>query len=306
MRQRMTSSIVGVLAAGMLASAAPASGQPRTQTVYVTAVDKQGSPITDLQAAEFELKVGGKVQQIVSAQPATVPFRVAIIDSDGGTGAFQRGLGLFMQKLLGKAEFSLTSVIVQPETVVDYTPDGAALSAGLGRMGPRGRQTGAQLIEAIHDATKQVRSETKRPVILVTRVGGEAPTVSSGRQVREDLRKSGAILYVISTAGAEGKAPSQARPGISSEQAQVADADMADSASNLAQVLGDGSKESGGRHEQVIGTTMSQTVEQVATELLNQYAVAYAAPDGAKPDDKISVSSKRKGVTLRAPARLPN
>jgi hypothetical protein len=272
----------------------------------VTAVDKQGSPVTDLQAAEFELKVGGKAQQIVSAQPATVPFRIAILDSDGGTGAFQRGLGLFMQRLLGKAEFSLTSVIVQPETIVDYTPDGAALSAGLGRMGPRGRQTGAQLIEAIHEATKHVGSETKRPVILVTRVGGEAPTVASGRQVREDLRKSGAILYVISTAGAEGKAPSQARAGISTEQAQVADADMADSASNLAQVLGDGSKESGGRHEQVIGTTMSQTVEQVANELLHQYAIAFAAPEGAKPDDKVSISSKRKGVTIRAPARLPN
>jgi VWFA-related protein len=306
MRQRMMWSIAGVLAAGVLAWVPPAAAQPPTQKVYVTAVDKQGMPVTDLQPGEFEVKVGGKVQQVVSAQPATVPFRIAILDSDGGTGAFQRGLGMFMQRLLGNAEFSLTSVIVQPERIVDYTPDGAALSEGLSRMGPRGRQIGAQLIEAIQDATKHVRSETKRPVILVTRVGGEAPTVASGRQVREDLRKSGAILYVISTAGAEGKAPSQARAGISTEQAQVADADMADSASNLAQVLGDGSKESGGRHDQVIGTTMSQTVEQVANELLHQYEVAYAAPDGAKPGDKLSVSSKRKGVTMRAPARLSN
>jgi VWFA-related protein len=306
MPQRVTSSIVGVLVAGLLAAGAGAAAQPRTRTVYVTAVDKQGSPITDLQAAEFEVKVGGKVQEIVGAQPATVPFRIALVDADGGTGAFQRGLALFMQRLLGKAEFSLTSVIVQPEKIVDYTPDAAALSAGLSRMGPRGRQTGAQLIEAIHDAAKEVRSETKRPVILVTRVGGEAPTVTSGKDVREDLRKSGAILYVISTAGAEGKAPSQARTGISAEQAQVADADMADSASNLAQVLGDGSKESGGRHDQVIGTTMAQTVEQVANELLHQYEVAYVVADGVKPGDKIAVSSKRKGVTIRAPARLPN
>jgi hypothetical protein len=51
---------------------------------------------------------------------------------------------------------------------------------------------------------------------------------------------------------------------------------------------------------------MSQTVEQVANELLHQYEVAYAVPDGTKPGDKISVSSKRKGVTIRAPARLSN
>jgi VWFA-related protein len=306
MRQMFTSWIAGVVVVGVLAAGATVHAQPRTRNVYVTAVDKQGSPITDLQAADFEVKLGGKVQEVVSAQPATVPFRIAIIDADGGTGAFQRGLALFMQRLLGKAEFSLISVIVQPETVVDYTPDGGALSAGLGRMGPRGRQIGAQLIEAIADATKHVRSETKRPVILVTRVGGESPTVASGKDVREDLRKSGAILYVISTAGAEGKAPSQARSGISTEQAQVADADLADSASNLAQVLGDGSKESGGRHEQVMATTMGQTVEQVANELLHQYEVAYVMPDGVKPGEKITVSSKRKGVTVRAPARLPN
>src|SRR6185503_17162444 len=118
-----------------------------------------------------------KVQNVVTVQPATVPFRVALVVADGGTGAFQRGLGLFMQRLLGKAEFSLISVIVQPETIVDYTPDAGTLSAGLNRLGPRGRQIGAQLLEAIQDATKHVRTETRRPVIVVMRVGGEAATV---------------------------------------------------------------------------------------------------------------------------------
>ena len=45
--------------------------------------------------------------------------------------------------------------------------------------------------------------------------------------------------------------------------------------------------------------------EQLAQELLHQYEVVCSVPDGVKPGDKLSVSSKRKGITTRAPARLP-
>ncbi len=123
--------------------------------------------------------------------------------------------------------------------------------------------------------------------------------------MREELRKSGAALYVVSTAGAQGRAPSQARAGISAEQAQLADSELADSSTNLALVLGDGSKESGGRHDQVVATTHAKALEQLAQELLHQYEVDCTVPDGVKPGDKLAVTSKRKGVTVRAPARLP-
>ncbi len=64
-----------------------------------------------------------------------MPLRVALLVADQGTGAFQLGLARFMQTLLGHAEFTLVSVVVQPETLVDYSHDGAALSAGLKRLG---------------------------------------------------------------------------------------------------------------------------------------------------------------------------
>lgn len=312
----LSSSIMGIAVLGALASGAgvtvPGATAPhtateqKTRTVYVSVSDKTGAPVSDLQAADFEVKVGGKAQEVATAAAATVPLRIALLVADQGTGAFQQGMARFMQKLLGHAEFALTSVIVQPEKIVDYSPDGAALSAGLGRLGVRGRQIGGQLMEAILDATKTVHSETRRPVIVVMRLGGEAPSQLSGNEVREQLRKSGAILYVISSAGAQAGAPSQARAGISAEQAQVADAELTDASNNLAQVLGDGAKESGGRQEQVISTTLTRSVEQVADELLHQYEVTYPVPDNVKPGDKLSVSSKRKGVTVRAPSRLPN
>lgn len=292
--------VLGSRSIGMVAGASQT-----TNTVHVSVADKSGSGVADMQAADFELKVGGKTRDIVTARPAVVPLRITILVSDAGTGGFQQGLANFMQKLLGRAEFSLVSVIVQPETVVDYTGEAGVLSEGLRRLGTRGTQRGAQLMDAIQQAVKNGRHAGRRPVILVVRVGAEAPTTTSGNDVREQLRKSGAQLYVVSTVGAQRLPLSQARPGISSEQAQLRADEDTDGALNLAQVLGDGATESGGRHDQVVSTTLVPALERIAGELLNQYEITFVREDG-KPGDKLSVSSKRKGITVRAPSRLPN
>jgi hypothetical protein len=303
------SSIVGSVVAGAVVIGSSigmvvGAFQPTTNTVHVSVADRNGSGVADMQAPDFELKVGGKKRDLVTVRPAVVPLRIAILVSDAGTGAFQQGLAYFMQKLLGHAEFSLVSVIVQPETVVDYTGEGGVLSAGLRRLGTRGTQRGAQLMEAIQGVLTGVRHEGRRSVILVVRVGAEAATTVSGDDVREQLRKSGALLYVVSTVGAQRQPPSQARPGVSAEQAQLRADEDNDGALNLAQVLGDGASESGGRHDQVISNTLVPALEQIAAELLNQYEITFVR-EGGKPGDKLSVSSKRKGVTVRAPSRLP-
>jgi VWFA-related protein len=309
-------SIVGVFAiaavAGSSISSLPREVQPiarQTRTIYVSVTDKAGASVTDLQAADFEVKEGGKVCAISSVAPAEIPLRIALLVADQGTGAFQLGTGRFMQKLHGRAEFALYSVIIQPEKIVDFSHDGGELSAALKRIGPRGRETGsAQLLEAILEATKEVRHEDRRPAIVVMRLGGEGPTTLNGNGVRDALRKSGAVLYVVSSAGAQGLAPPQARgtDAVSVQQGQLRDQELSDGQFALNQVLGDGARDSGGRHDQVIATTHAKAVEQVAEELLHQYEIKYAPPDGAKRSEKISVSTKRKGVTIHAPSRLAN
>ena len=307
--------LAGVLVTAVVGSLNLAPSTPRyqpiarqTRTIYVSATDKTGAAISDMQAADFEVKEGGKLGSIVSVAPAEIPLRIAVLVADQGTGAFQLGTARFMQKLLGHAEFALYSVVIQPEKLIDFSHEGADLSAALKRLGPRGRQTGAQLLETIEEATKEVQHEDRRPAIVVLRLGGEGPTTLNGNDVRDALRKSGAVLYVVSAAGAQGSAPSQARgtDAVSVQQGQLRDQELAEGQFALNQVLGDGSKDSGGRHDQVIATTHAKAVEQVAEELLHQYEIKYALPDGVKRADKISVSTKRKGVTLHAPSRVPN
>jgi hypothetical protein len=149
-------------------------------TVHVTAVDRKGNPAAGLQAADFEVKVGGKKIEVISAGPALTPMRIALIIADAGTGGFQGATANFIRKLSGRAEFALISVLVQPEIVVDYSSDDNLLRAGLRRIGPRGLERGAQMLETIGDAAKRARREGTRPVIVVMRVGGEASTTVSG------------------------------------------------------------------------------------------------------------------------------
>jgi hypothetical protein len=281
-----------------------------TRRVHVSAVDRNGAPVKDLTQADLEIKVAGKTQPVVEVRPATEQLRVSVLVSDGGTGVFQSGISYFVQKLIDRAEFRFTSILIQPEQLGDYVSDVNGLRAAIGRIGPRGTSGGgsAQLLEAIRDATKDVSArEAMRPVIVVARVGRESASDLSARNVRADLQQSGAILFVVSTAGAD-RRPGSAAAGAGADpmaqaRGQFMDSETEDRLANLASVLGDGPRETGGRHEQAVSGTMRAIFEGIADELLGQYDVTYAVPAGSKPTDKFSVGSKRRGMTVRAPTR---
>ena len=294
--------VVATLAAPQ---AAVGAFQANTRTVYLSAFDDKGRMIPDLQPADIIVKAGGKLLEVVRTEPAAVPLRIAVIVSDAGTGGFQQGIASFVQRLSDRAEVGLVSVLPQPEVVTNFTSDAAVLRAGVRRLGVRGRRDGAQVMEAIQEATKGVVSEGQRPVILVLRVGVEGTTPLAGADVRERLRRNGAMLYVISTASAARQPISSARTGISTEQSQLHYDEMASSRRNLAEVLNDGARESGGRHDEIVATTsVSPALQRVADELLNQYAVTCAVPQGLKANEKLSVTVTRKGLKIQAPARL--
>ena len=76
---------------------------------------------------------------------------------------------------------------------------------------------------------------------------------------------------------------------------------------DLGRVLGDGPKQSGGIVLQASGNvTLGPVIAKIADNLLHQYAVTYTIPDGVKPNEKLQLTTSRKGVTLLAPSRLPD
>ena len=252
-----------------------------TRTVHLAAVDAKGAVITDLTAADLTVKEGGKDVQVASLAADTSPMQVAIIVDDGGTGGFQPLVAQVLQATIARAEFSIRQMSPQALVIQDFTQDIASLKTALSRLGQRGKivPEPEQLVEGIADAAKDhTRRKSTRPVILVLTIGGDDAQSSNVDQVLSQLVTSGAILDVLSL-------PS----------------------TPISRVLGDGPKFTGGRTETVGGnssTALQAATAKIIDHLMNQYLLTYTLPDGAKANDRISIATKRKGVTLIAPTRL--
>jgi hypothetical protein len=251
------------------------------RTVYFSAVDAKGAPVTDLTAADLAVKEGGKDRPIAAVQPATAPMQVSIIVDDGGTGGFQAAVAQFLQATFGRGHFAIRVLNPQAIKVVDFTADFAALKAALGRMGRRGRipNDGEQIVAGVTDAAKELQQlKARRPSIVVLTVTGEKPLSDQSDEALNALKSSGASLSVVYLTGVE-----------------------------LGKVLGDGPKQSGGIIERVNGNiALGPVLAKIADNLTHQYVLTYNIPDGVKLNEKLSLSTSRKGVTLLAPSRLPD
>jgi hypothetical protein len=176
-----------------------ASPQTTTRKVYVSVTEKNGTPVTDLTAVDFELKAGGKPAQVTAAQLTKTPIRIALIVADGGTGAFQYAAATFVQRFQEQAEFALVSVVEQPDRIVNFTSDVDAVVAGLKRLGARsGKPTSGQLMEAITETVKDAGRSGHRSVIVVMTMGGSATSPLRADVVRDGLRQNDTTLYVLS------------------------------------------------------------------------------------------------------------
>jgi hypothetical protein len=295
----MTRIFAAVLLVALAGLPAIAGAQPLTRRVYVTALDRNGAAVADLTAAEVEVKEGGKTREIVSLRPATRPLQIAILVDDNGTGLFRVAIARFIESLIGRAEFSIITVAGQPRKLTEFTPNSDVLREAITQLNARpGSPDGGQLLSGIHEAALDFeRRKVERPVIVALTVGGEEHAPLPPHHVLDQLRKSGAPLHVVAVVGSQLRSTAPVgRPG-----------DLLNENMSLNQVLGDGPKRSGGRREEVPAVAGAVTgLHQLADSLKQQYVVEYRLPAGVKPSERFSASTKRSGVTLRAPTHIPD
>jgi len=261
-----------------------ALAEPRAdvvRTVYFSAVDAKGAPVTDLTPADLTVKEGGKERTISAVKQATKPMQVSILVDDGGTGGFQAGVSQFFQATFAQAEFAMWVLSPQAIKVMDFTHNADDLRTALGRIGQRGKipNDGEQIIAGVGEAAKELQQrKAPRPVIIALTVTGEKALSELGDPALNALKSSGASLSVVHLTGID-----------------------------LGKVLGDGPKQSGGTIEQVNGSVaIGPVLAKVASNLLHQYELTYTIPDGVKLNEKFSLSTSRKDVKLLAPTKLPD
>ena len=287
-RSRFAVAVV-VCAAVWLIQPARAAFEATTRTVYVTITDSKGARVPDLTAANFKVKEGGKDREITKAVPATTPPHLALMVEDRlapDTG-IRVGLFEFIKALKGAAEVSLITVGLSNNTLVPFVRDPNPLLKAINELSLNGNPT-SNLTEGISDMAKIFQKENPpRPVMVVLAFsGGQAGAPASS--ILTELRQSDATLYAVTLNSPN----SNNNPNLGA---------MADE-SGREQVLGDGSKQTGGRRFDIVTTAATQkALQQVADDLAAQYEITYSLPDGVKRDKRFNVSVDRKGLSVRAP-----
>lgn len=271
------------------------AAEPMTRRAYITVVDNQGQMVPGLTAADLTLKEGGRDREITSVEPATEKMRIAILleETLAPQGAVRQAIADFAKRMAPNAEISLVVMALSNRVAVPYTSDLNTLVAGINALplSVRQQQT-THVSEGIYEMAREFQKDpSSREVIVAVAIDMLQASSEEPQNVLNQIKDSGALMHVVSIEGGSSTAT----------LGQMADM------SGRGQVLGDGPKQSGGRQLAVSAlTAVPRAMQQIADDLSSQYVVTYVLPDGVKPSDRLAITTKKRGATLRAPSRIPN
>lgn len=276
-------------------AAAPLEGQEksagRSRAIYVSVQARNDTPLAGLTREDFTVREDGVAREVLKAERATAPLQIMLLVDDSAAADpavadLRRGLNAFIDKLQGKGEMGLVTIGERPTSVTELTSNVDAIKKGINRIFAK-PDSGAYFLEGLSDVARGLqRRETARPhVVAVISEGVEFSTLDSSN-VLDRLYASRATLHVLSLG----------RPSDS----------MADEIRQRNIVVADGTQHTGGRRDQVLTpSALTEALQRLAAEILNQYLVTYGVPDALIPPERVDVSVKPAGATARARTRLP-
>ena len=248
---------------------------------------------------EITVKEDGASRTVLDVHPATEPMQIVLRIDDSGPGIneIREGVASFVRIVQDTAVVAIITTAKQNTVLVDFTSDRGALMNAINRLTSR-TTTGGYLLDAIQESARTlVRREAQRPVIVVLALEGTEYSNVSAAHVLEDVRRSGAIVHVVSVGKPRMKTMTSwsQRPTDSIHEAL-------DETLTRSSVFAESTRRSGGRLEQVGQATGIPTrLSEIAYELRDQLVVTYARPQSGKPPEKIEIAVKRRGVKVRAP-----
>lgn len=208
----MESKLAGALASLTVAALVGGGGarvhaKPRPQQLFVSVLDRTGTPVRDLGAADFEVREGGKRRDVARAALATaLKSRVAVLIDNGFlTGQSVTPLRTALQSLVDgvppETEVVLGTISPQFRVKIKPTTDRRELHAGIDTLFAT-TTSGTALIDGLIEIDDRFLKPARDrwPVFVI--VTSDSPEVS-GRQIEDfnsriqELAQRGARVHAV-------------------------------------------------------------------------------------------------------------
>jgi VWFA-related protein len=258
---------------------------PRERAIYVSAVDAKGEPVKDLGPDDFVIREDGAQREVLRVTPAIEPIDIAILVDDSGAseGAIPRvreGVTAFINAMSKGNQIAIIGLADRPTILVDYTSSTTNLLKGVGLLWPRTR-SGSTFMDAVYEVSRGLeRRDAPRAVIVAILTDGTDFPNRQYEQVMPEVKNAGVAIDAVTIGMFISTSDQELR--------------------NRARMLADGTRDTGGQRINLFSPTAVQpTLERLARELSSQYKVVYGRPESLIPPEKIQVSARRGGVTMR-------
>jgi Ca-activated chloride channel family protein len=246
--------------------------------VYATVVDREGSPVQNLTAADFTVLENGVPQTLQVFTPGDLPLSLAIgVDRSFSVSRDRLRMAVVgAQELLGKLRpddrVTLLAIGSEVETLTPLSNDHRAAYFALSGLEPWGT---TPLFDATVSALTAIQPASGRRALILLSDGSDRYSESTAAQVIEAARRRDVLVYPV--------ALQRAAPPIFAELASV----------------------TGGRSVAARdGRALSVALSAIATELRHQYLIGYA-PAGAAASSPgwRSITVRVNDPSLRVRAR---
>jgi VWFA-related protein len=262
----------------------------RERTLFVSALDEKGEPVTALAPDDVIVREDGVRREVLRISRATEPIDIALLVDNSASAEdaithMRDALRRFIAKMAGDNQIAIVALADRPTILVDYTNDRKRLEAGIGRLFAMS-MSGMTLLDAIVEVSRGLaRRETPRVAIVPVINDGVEFTNRYYRDVNDALKMASAPLHAITvgTFAITGDTATRER----------------------AYVLDSGTRESGGQRVTLLSPMgLNSALDKLARELSSQHKVVYGRPQSLIPPEKLEITSARRGVTVRgAPMR---